>query len=152
MSIRRFLLQIEYERPLTHGEIELARSIFADQLDWLPIRIVSSRWILRGYALSPNGHVYFHPDDWCDDFSVADLADQGWFIHELVHVWQVQHGLRVVRRALLDRRYRYQLRPDKPFLAYGVEQQAQMVQDYFMRRAHGQDCAAWVKCLPFDLS
>lgn len=143
------LLRIEQQRGLTAAEVALARSVFGTQLQTDAVRLVACRWVLRGYAISPNGHVYFHPDDWREDFAQADLNIQSWLIHELVHVWQVQQGMAVLRRALFDRRYRYQLVQGKPFLSYGIEQQAQIVQDYFVRRTRGQDCTAWEDCLPF---
>jgi len=143
------LLRIEQQRGLTHAEVALACSVFGTQLQTDTVRLVACRWVLRGYAISPNGHVYFHPDDWREDFAQADLNTQSWLIHELVHVWQVQQGMAVLRRALFDRRYRYQLVQGKPFLSYGIEQQAQIVQDYFVRRIRGQDCTAWQQCLPF---
>ena len=145
------MLRIEQCRHLTAAEIDLAYSIFGTHLELSSIRLLASRWVLRGYAISPNGHVYFHPDDWREDFAQADLNIQSWLIHELVHVWQVQQGMAVVRRALLDRRYRYNLVQGKSFLSYGIEQQAQIVQDYFVRRAKGQDCTAWEGCLPFEI-
>jgi len=146
------LLRIEQQRGLTTAEIALARSVFGTQLQTDAVRLVACRWVLRGYAVSPNGHVYFHPDNWREDFAQADLNTQSWLIHELVHVWQVQQGMAVLRRALFDRRYRYQLVQGKPFLSYGIEQQAQIVQDYFVRRMRGQDCTAWQQCLPFKIN
>ncbi|RYY80148.1 MAG: type IV secretion protein Rhs [Moraxellaceae bacterium] len=136
-------------RALTLGEKGLAYSIFHDQLDLARPRIVASRWVMRGYAISPNGHIYFNPDDYLDDFSTAPLGKQAWFIHEMTHVWQVQQGMKVIRRALLDRRYQYLLQEGKSFFRYGIEQQAQMVQDFFVQRSLGQDCRALEHCLPF---
>lgn len=136
-------------RLLTAGELQLAQSIFGSMIDLDQTSIRASGWVLRGYAVSPNGHIYVHPAEWCEDYSQQSLAMQSLLIHELVHVWQVQQGMAVVRRAVLDRRYQYKLRQDKPFLTYGIEQQAQMVQDYFVRRARGQNCVAWEQCLPF---
>ncbi|MEY4516542.1 MAG: hypothetical protein RL180_888 [Pseudomonadota bacterium] len=136
-------------RRLTIHERQLAVSVFGASLALDEIKLYACGWVFRGYAISPNGHVYFHPDDWQDDFALASLAVQGWLIHELTHVWQVQQGIHVFRRALFDRRYRYVLRDGQPFLHYGVEQQAQLVQDYFVRRAQGQDCTAYERCLPF---
>lgn len=143
------LLRIEQQRGLTTAEIALARSVFGTRLQTDRVRLIACRWVLRGYAISPNGHVYFHPDDWREDFVQADLNTQSWLIHELVHVWQVQQGMAVLRRALFDRRYRYDLVQGKSFLSYGIEQQAQIVQDYFVRRAKGHDCTAWEDCLSF---
>ena len=149
MKFVQKLLRIKQQRGLTAAEVALARSVFGTQLQTDAVRLVACRWVLRGYAISPNGHVYFHPDDWREDFAQADLNTQSWLIHELVHVWQVQQGMAVLRRALFDRRYRYQLVQGKQFLSYGIEQQAQIVQDYFVRRMRGQDCTAWQQCLPF---
>ncbi|MFZ3191786.1 MAG: type IV secretion protein Rhs [Moraxellaceae bacterium] len=152
MNFAQKILRIERQRGLTTAEMALAFSVFGTQLNTARVQLVACRWILRGYAMSPNGHVYFHPDDWREDFAQADLNIQSWLIHELVHVWQVQQGIAVLRRAVFDRRYRYQLVQGKPFLAYGIEQQAQIVQDYFVRREKGQECAAWEACLPFSVN
>ena len=70
-------------------------------------------------------------------------------IGEQTHVWQVQQGIKVIRRAVIDRRYQYLLQAGKSFAQYGVEQQAQMVQDFFVQRSLGQDCRALQACLPF---
>ena len=138
-------------RPLTHGEQALVDWVFAGQIDTRRVRLHAAHWVLPGYAVSPNGQVYFNPADFCPDFSRQPLALQGWFIHEMTHVWQVQQGIRVLRRALLDRRYGYVLEVGKPFLKYGIEQQAQMVQDWFLARMRGEDCGKWA-CVPFASS
>lgn len=141
---------IVQERGLTLGEIQLIESVFSDQIQQLDhIRIIAHRAILKDYALSPNGHIYFNAHNWRPDFSTADVHIQAWLIHEMVHVWQLQQGIRVVRKAILNRRYRYILQAGKHFLSYGVEQQAQMVQDYFIRKKSGQICTEYEKCIPF---
>lgn len=149
-SLRQYV--IVAERGLTTGERVMANSVFAAQLDYRQVRICASRLVLPHYALSPNGRVYFHPHDYCADFSMQDLATQSWLIHELVHVWQYQQGIRVLTGALLDRRYDYVLKTGKAFLAYGLEQQARMVQDYFLKRARGQACDDLAACIPFVVS
>ena len=53
------LLRLQQSRPLTLGEKSLVYSIFYDQLDLDLPRIYASGWVIRGYAISPNGHVYF---------------------------------------------------------------------------------------------
>lgn len=136
-------------RELTAGEKLLIQSVFVDQIDLELPRVYASYWVIRGYAISPNGNIYFHPADYLLDFSQARLGKQAWFIHEMTHVWQVQQGMRIIRKALFDRRYQYLLQAGKSFLSYGIEQQAQMVQDYFIQRETGQDCSALQQCLPF---
>lgn len=136
-------------RPLTEGEKILINGIFADSIQLDQVQIIAHKAVLKHYAISPNGHIYFNAQNYCQDFSKCSLRLQSWFIHEMTHVWQFQHGIAVVRKALLDRRYRYVLEHGKQFLHYGVEQQAQMVQDYFIKKAQGQDCAAYEQCIPF---
>ena len=136
-------------RPLTDGEIVLARSVFGDSICLNKVRLKTAWWVLRHYAVSPKGLLYFYPADWIGDFSQAPLGKPGWLIHELTHVWQGQQGLKVVRGALINRRYDYELRVGKSFFKYGIEQQARMVQDYFVRRQLGRDCRELEVCIPF---
>ena len=136
-------------RNLTVGEKQIATSVFGSSLKLDDIKIVAHRLILKHYAMSPNGHIYFHPQDWCEDFSQRSLAQQSWLIHELTHVWQIQRGMAVLRKALFDRKYSYVLQQGKQFLDYGIEQQAQMVQDYFIRKKQGKACDAYEECIPF---
>ncbi len=153
--LRRFKLQLcslthqALSRPLTLGEKKLAAFVFGDSLKLEDIRIKTAWWVLKNYAVSPNGNIYFNPNDYLSDFSSASLSHQSWLIHELTHVWQLQQGLKVVRGALINRRYQYELIQGKPFLSYGIEQQARMVQDYFIRKKRGQDCQAFISCIPF---
>ncbi|WP_413500252.1 type IV secretion protein Rhs [Psychrobacter maritimus] len=136
-------------RQLTAGEIALARSVFGDSIRLEQVQLKTACWVLKNYAVSPNGNIYFHPADWVTDFSQCSLGKQSWLIHELTHVWQLQQGLKVVRGAMIDRRYDYVLATGKPFFNYGIEQQARMVQDYFVRRHHGHDCCDFEICIPF---
>lgn len=136
-------------RMLTEGECVLAKSVFGDALVLDSIQICGSRLILKNYAMSPNGFIYFNPQDLADDFSKRSLLTQSWLIHELVHVWQIQQGVKIVRRAFFDRRYHYALEEGKAFFKYGIEQQAQMVQDYFLKKEKGEECRDLQACLPF---
>ena len=136
-------------RHLTTGEKQLAHSVFGAHLQLDKIKIIAHRAVLKNYAISPDGCIYFHPASWSEDFSKLSLAKQAWLIHELTHVWQIQQGLAVVRKALFDRQYNYVIQQGKLFLHYGIEQQAQMVQDYFIKKSRGQQCQAYEACIPF---
>lgn len=136
-------------RFLTDGEKQLAYSIFGEQLKLDDIEIVAHRLVLKNYAISPNGNVYFNISNWEDDFSVTTLERQSWLIHELAHVWQLQQGISVVRKAIFDRRYHYILEEGKNFFQYGVEQQASMIQDYFLQKNRQQSCEKLGQCIPF---
>lgn len=128
-------------RALTPGEVALVRFVFGDAIDCARVRIHRRRWFPlqpRGVTMAPMGHLHFHPHspDYCDDFSTASPALQGHFIHEMTHVWQVQHKGRwhLVLRRPFSRRYDYVLRPAKRLEDYGIEQQAEIVRHAFMAR------------------
>ena len=118
-------------RPLTEGEKKFASSIFGNSLNMDSVRIIAHRAVL------------------CENFADQPIHQQAWLIHELTHVWQIQQGLAVVRKALFNRQYRYALKQGKQFLSYGIEQQAQMVQDYFLKKHYGEECSAYEQCIPF---
>jgi len=52
-------------RFLTTGEIELARSVFGDAIDYSKIRLFLGKWWPlqpRRSAMAPMGDIWFHPD------------------------------------------------------------------------------------------
>lgn len=127
------------ERPLTPGECDLARGVFGEALDLAPVQIRRRRFFPfqpRGTVMAPMGHIHFHPacENYRDDFSCAPLSLQALFIHELVHVWQTQqHGrfyLLLMRHPFC--RYAYRFDEARPFTAYGIEQQAELVAHAFL--------------------
>jgi hypothetical protein len=149
-------------RPLTAAERALTRSVFGASLDPEPIRILARKWWPlqpRGTAMAPDGNLWFHPlSDWLSqDYAAEPLGTQGLFVHELVHVWQVQRWGRwhliLLRHPFC--RYRYRLVPGRPFGRYGLEQQAEIVRHLFLLR-HGATplCAppleALEKLVPFE--
>lgn len=126
-------------RSLTEGEIQLASSIFGNAIDYPRVRLIRGKWWLfhpRNAAMAPMGDIWFHPHagGWSRDFSRESLARQGFFIHELTHVWQAQkHGrfyLPLLRHPFC--RYGYRLMKGKPFSGYGIEQQAEIVRHRFL--------------------
>ena len=144
-------------RPLTPGEIALARSIFRDAIDFSKVRMIKGKWWPfqpRNAAMAPMGSIWFHPvgGGWSDDFSAEALGRQGFFIHEMTHVWQAQAKgrfyLPLMRHPFC--RYDYRLDPGKPFDAYGLEQQAEIVRHAFLAMHGGNPpvCPP-VSLLPF---
>jgi hypothetical protein len=90
--------------------------------------------------MAPCGHIHFHPQSpvYRDDFADEPLPLQGFFIHELAHVWQAQQRGRfylVLRRHPFCR-YSYRLRPGWKLADYGLEQQAEIIRHAFLLR-HG---------------
>ena len=97
--------------------------------------------------MAPMGDIWFHPagGGWSDDFAREPLSAQGFFVHEMTHVWQAHKGgrfyLPLIRHPFC--RYDYQLRPGKPFERYGIEQQAEIVRHRFLA-----DCGAKPTVVP----
>ena len=130
-------------RPLTPGEIEVSRSVFGDSIDYGRVRLFKRKWWPfhpRNAAMAPMGNIYFHPEGgvWSHDFSKEGLGRQGFFIHEMTHVWQAQTKgklyLPLMRHPFC--RYDYRLQDERPFDRYGLEQQAEIVRHSFLAQ-HG---------------
>ena len=133
-------------RPLTPGEQSIARSVFADTIDYAAVRVHHRNYVFwqgANYIITPNGHIYLGRKlRGLDDFSVAGLALQGLFIHEMTHVWQHQQGINVLLRGGLEQvrhfcgfnQYRYRLEPGKALGQYKLEQQGEIVRHYFLAR------------------
>ncbi|MFL0670747.1 MAG: vgr related protein [Erythrobacter sp.] len=128
-------------RYLARGEVALAREVFGTAIDYGRVTIRRRKFLPfqpRRITMAPMGHLHFHPHShaYCDDFAAASLAAQGLFIHEMVHVWQAQTRgqwyLPIARHPFC--RYDYTLVPGKPLTAYGIEQQAMIVQHAFLLR------------------
>jgi hypothetical protein len=130
-------------RPLTSGEIAIARSIFGDAIDYSQVKMIARKWWPlqpRAIAMAPMGNIHFHPQSplWSEDFSREPLHRQGLFIHELTHVWQSQKRgrfyLPLMRHPFC--KYRYDIEPGRRFEDYGLEQQAEIVRHRFLAE-HG---------------
>ena len=126
-------------RPLTDGEIALARSVFGNAVDYARVRMVLGKWWPfqpPNSAMAPMGNIYFHPEGgaWSEDFSRQDVRRQAFFIHEMTHVWQAQAKgrfyLPLMRHPFC--RYSYELEPGRRFEDYGLEQQAEIVRHRFL--------------------
>ena len=126
-------------RPLTTGEIAMARSVFGDAIDYGQVQLVRRKWWPlqpRNTVMAPTGNIHFHPRDdlWSEDFAAEPLHRQGLFVHEMTHVWQTQTRgrfyLPLMRHPFC--RYTYQLEQDRPFNWYGLEQQAEIVRHRFL--------------------
>jgi len=126
-------------RPLTRGEVEIARSVFGETIDYSQVRLIKGKWWPfhpRNAAMAPMGDIYFHPEGgvWSDDFAKESLARQGFFIHEMTHVWQTQDKgrfyLPLMRHPFC--RYDYTFIPNRRFGRYGLEQQAEIVRHIFL--------------------
>ena len=84
--------------------------------------------------MSPRGRIHFHPHGttYRDDFSHAELGEQGLFVHEMVHIWQHQSGIFLPLRRVPWARYDYAVKPGWELRKYGIEQQAEIVRHAFL--------------------
>jgi hypothetical protein len=130
-------------RPLTIGEIALARTLYGDSI------VYSKVWIHResylpfnlqpiNVAMTPNGEMWYREDTYSPDFSLDDLPKKHIFMHEMMHVWQAQRGMFVRTRGMFSRFADYSYTMDKADIThYGLEQQASLVSDYWLLVNYG---------------
>jgi hypothetical protein len=148
-----------HSRPLTPGEITLARSVFGTAIDYTPVRIIRRKWAFfqpRDTIMAPSGNIHFHPEGtlYRDDFAAAPVSDQGLFVHEMTHIWQHQRGIFLPIKRHPFCRYDYAIRPGLPLNRYGIEQQAEIVRHTFLLRCGctvtgAPDLARYESILPF---
>ncbi len=128
-------------RGLSAAERNLTRSMFGGAIDLDRVRIRRARWWMfqpKNVVMAPDGDIWCPPRGaaYRQCFANGSPSWQAFFIHEMVHVWQAQQKgrwyLPLHRHPFC--RYGYALKPGKPFEAYGIEQQAEIVQHLFMRR------------------
>ena len=149
-------------RPLTAGEIAMARSVFQDAIDYARVRVVRGSFLPFNLqdpntAMTPRGSMYFMPAHYCDDFSSEPAGGKLLFIHEMVHVWQWQLGYNCMLHGLLlaitggylrQRAYRYDSTAEaRPLASYNMEQQGELIAHYFGATQLG--VPAMVASLPF---
>lgn len=143
-------VNVNYQRYLTAREITLARVIFKDSIDYFKVKIINGR--LLGMpngsknAMTPFGNIHLPSKDYnaIKDFGIKDTeaTQKIWFIHEMTHVWQYQHGFNNARAGIntainggyteRSLAYEYSLADkNKKFNEYNMEQQAEIVSHYF---------------------
>lgn len=129
-------------RPLTAGEIQLAKSVFLFTIDYSTVKIHKESYLPfnlqdKHTAMTPNGEIYFR-NEYRDDFSQTTDDFQHLFIHEMSHVWQRARGMNVIGRGLVSWMVSYRYTLDGRLLSeYPMEQQAQIIADNFVLQFFG---------------
>ncbi len=131
-------------RKLTASEIELAKIVFKDQLDYDKIKIHNKKFIFfqpDNSGMAPNGDIYIVGCCYSDDYGKADNGAKKFFIHEMTHVWQKQNKildpiLEAVKEQIKHKfnyaqAYCYKIEGEQDFLSFGMEQQASIVEEYY---------------------
>lgn len=145
------------KRRLTEGEIALAKSVFGDSVDYGAVWLHDKRILPPGLqhrhqAVANGNHVSFPRTAYSPDFGTeTDAKKQSVFIHEMTHVWQHQNKVcntawEAAKETLkhkfnYSKAYLHRLDPKKDLTSYGFEQQAAIVQDYFLLTRHAQDAS-----------
>lgn len=136
-------------RGLTSGEIAMARQIFGDSIDYGRVRVHNGEYLWLGLqpnntAMTPNGEMYFSPTRFQKDFSHTAYPwplENVWFMHEMTHVWQYQLGYPVKwkRGNPLGwfMPYEYNVDESKRLCDYNMEQQGDIIGDYFALKILG---------------
>lgn len=135
-------------RGLSSGEIEIARPVFGDLIDYAQVKVFNIPylpWQPVNMFMAPNGNLFVHQKYFSADYSTCSLPLQGIFIHELAHVLQFQQQTPVIfKGAILQLGYylsckiydpyHYQFEPDKAFSSYNIEQQGDIARDIFFKK------------------
>lgn len=131
-------------RTMTEGEIKLAKRIFKDSINYNIVKIHNEKYIFfqpNNSGMTPNGEIYMN-GSYSKDYSKLNGRAKSFLIHELVHVWQYQLNiLNPITAAIsqnftnafdYSKAYQYTLNPDKDILDYEIEQQAAIIEDYYL--------------------
>lgn len=126
-------------RALTPGEIELGRMMFGDEIDWPRVRVVQAPRLGFG-AMVPLGRtIVFSKWRAARDFAEATPDEQGWFVHELMHVWQAAHGVVLAGAklgAIGKAAYLYKPKAGAKLKHYNIERQAEIARHLFLARCN----------------
>jgi len=124
------------KRRLTPLEKTLTPDFISQDIDLDKVTLHNRPWTFltpRRYTVVRGWNIYWPdmPDE------ATQLWEQAHLVHELTHVWQYIHlGVGLYSPKWLNRRYSYHLTRGNRFEAFGMEQQASIVEDSF-RISHG---------------
>ncbi|MCB9991455.1 MAG: hypothetical protein H6867_08755 [Rhodospirillales bacterium] len=136
-------------RHLTQNEIKAAKTVFADQIDYRHVKLFNRMNFVTGALFmakmqAPNGNIYHSKDPPTPDYTESGAQLSG-FMHEMTHVWQralnrnmLAGAFHAYKNAGYDYSEAYDYEKDwetKPFTELGIEQQAEIIEDYIYDRA-----------------
>jgi len=139
------LMHVWERRALTAGEVDIGRGVFGDGIDWARVRVLQAPALPFG-AMVPFGKtIVFGRWRAARDFARASPGEQGWFVHELAHVWQASRKtlLAVAKLDALGKKaYVVKPRAGAKLRDYNIEAQAEIARHVFLSRAGGQEAGA----------
>ena len=132
-------------RRLRLGEIVLAQTLYQNSIRYNQVWVHRESYLPFDLqdnltAMTPNGEMWFQEGVYQHDFSVPYVDGMHLFLHEMMHVWQHQHGVWVRTKGAFSWAVDYTYSFDKQNLFnYGMEQQASIVSDYWLLKHYGFD-------------
>ncbi len=131
------------ERNLAAEEMAMARAVFGDGVDYAKVKVHHGGWWLfmgkqdPTTAATPHGDMYFSTGFYRENFAASDDRGRELFMHAMVHVWQHQIGYAVKRNAPTVTSHgksasRYSLTPTSRLSDFNMEQQGDIMSDYYM--------------------
>ena len=105
------------------------------------------------------GYRIYLESKWLDLWNSKSPESLGLLVHEAMHSWQFQrYGLGYAPRSLWEQlraairhgtrreAYSYILEKEKALVSFGIEQQAQLIQDWYLGTVHGAWESAQIHC------
>jgi hypothetical protein len=124
-------------RALTAGEIQIGKLVFGDEIDWPRVRVFQGPSLGFG-AMVPRGRtIVFSKWPAARDFTRTNSNEQGWFVHELTHVWQAARGKVLALsklNALGSKAYAYKPKAGAALRAFNIERQAEIARHLYLAR------------------
>lgn len=122
-------------RALTSGEIALAKRVFKDSINYTKVKIHNKKYVVvqpYNSGMTPNGEIYISGSEiYKNDYAMESIRLRGFFIHEMVHVWQYQLNIlnpvsAAIAESILNffdysKAYEYELVGGKDLLQYRIE-------------------------------
>lgn len=142
-------------RPPTDGEIDIIKKVFGDSVDIDKVAIRKAE-LIDDRSIVFDGEIYFDDDHYVEDFSKTqnpysdnyDPESGALFVHEMTHVWAYQKGHdNIANGAYLQGQYEiyrgtdgdygfnpynYSIDSSKNFGDYNMEQQGEIIADYYV--------------------
>lgn len=135
-------MKLGERRALTEGEVAIGRLVFGEEIAWARIRVMQALPVGFG-AMVPLGRtIVFAKWRAVRDFAKTPLGEQGWFVHELMHVWQASRGVVLAGAklgALGKGAYAYEPRPGATLAQYNIERQAEIARHLFLARSGARE-------------
>lgn len=122
-------------RPLNTEEVTLLKPIFGSSIDYTKVKIKTGGPLTLVYPGITLGNTISFPKG---KYDFENEKFRALFVHEFVHIWQYQNfGLGYIPRSLWElftQRDTYVIHYDesKNFRDYDVEEQGEIVADYYL--------------------